>query len=90
MSFAHLKIIYIFEPCGIFDFCHDVYLNFVPSAMSMKVNITVSTSRISHYCLMSKISSLVPLTTKIIILSCYEATTQRNNAIRPPPPPKPM
>ena len=39
---------------------------------------------------MSIILPLVLLTIKIPIPSCYEATAQRNNAIRPPPPPKPM
>ena len=32
--------------------------------------------------------SLVPLTTRITILSYYEAAAQRINAVRRPPPPK--
>ena len=39
---------------------------------------------------MSKILSLVPLKTKITILSGYEAAAQRINTLKPPPPPKPM
>ena len=33
---------------------------------------------------------LFPRTTKITIFSCYEAATQRINAVKPPPLPKPM
>ena len=39
---------------------------------------------------MSIILSLVPWTTKIIILSCYEMAAKRINAVRRPPPHKPM
>ena len=61
-----------------------------PEVISIKVKITISTSSTSHYCLMSKISSLVKRTTKITIRSCYEAAAQRINAIKRPPPPKAM
>ena len=37
----------------------------------------------SPYGLMSILLSLVPFTTKITILSCYEATAQRINAVQP-------
>ena len=57
-----------------------------PGVISMNLKITVSTSSTSPYCLMSILLYSAPRTTKITILSCYEAAAQRINAvIRPPP-----
>ena len=52
----------------------------------IEVKIIVSTSSTSPYCLVSTLLSLFPLTTRITILSNFEATVQRNTEVQKPTP----